>query len=263
MPSTIYKEIVEHRARTFIDRFMATRKWFHDELSRNHLFHAGEFGASRESSVRTLLKGFVGSQLSLSHGFIINGADQHTRQCDVVVYDSTRSPLLDDATGFRCFFAESAVAIGEVKSVMTKSKLKDALLTLARNKMIRDHYASIHLHTPEHVSLVSFLVCEQIQGFEGNIGSWANDVYAEHAIPAHAQHNLLLSIQDGVVTHRYSDTKKLALGNHSKGSDLIEPIVLQGSNAVANVTLFIRSFTKALRMAKTLPFFADDYEIEE
>jgi len=129
--------------------------------------------------------------------------------------------------------------------------------------MIRDHYASIHLHTPEHVSLVSFLVCEQIQGFEGNIGSWANDVYAEHAIPAHAQHNLLLSIQDGVVTHRYSDTKKLALGNHSKGSDLIEPIVLQGSNAVANVTLFIRSFTKALRMAKTLPFFADDYEIEE
>ena len=127
MPNSIYNEIVSSRYRTFLDSFYSTRKWFEDELANNRLYHAGEFGTARETIVRNLISSVLGVRFNVGHGFVLNPEDGRTTQCDVVIYDPSFEPLVDEMSGIRFYSAESVIAIGEVKSVLDKYKLRDAL----------------------------------------------------------------------------------------------------------------------------------------
>jgi hypothetical protein len=138
MANQQYREIVVTRVTGFLSRFESTRRFYSDDLNKDSCYHSGEFGRSREDACISLLETTICSAFGVSRGFVLNYADQRTTECDVIIHNPLYHPLKDPTTGTNFFTAESVVAIGEVKSILTKSKLKKALQKLSANKRIRD-----------------------------------------------------------------------------------------------------------------------------
>ena len=60
------------------------------------MFHPGEYGKYREEIVRNLFRNILYEDLDISEGFLINNQNQHSTQCDVIVYDSKKTPILKE-----------------------------------------------------------------------------------------------------------------------------------------------------------------------
>lgn len=98
------------------------------------LIHPGEFGTYREAITKEFLKAFVPQRLGIDSGFVINTTGRVSTQCDLVMYDKSSTPLLNNENLQRFFPAESVCAVGEVKSVLSLAGLKSALRKLAAVK---------------------------------------------------------------------------------------------------------------------------------
>lgn len=89
--------------------------------------HAGKRGTEREEGLRRFLEAYLPTRYAVSHGEIVDSNGETSRECDLVIYDSTRCPLLLSSEDYRVFPAEPVFAVVEVKSVLTKPELEDAL----------------------------------------------------------------------------------------------------------------------------------------
>jgi len=221
----IYQKIVSHNIQNFLSRYYSVSEWFSTELKDNRHFHEGEFGYAREEAVRILLKKFISNRFECSNGFVLNGSDQQTTQCDAVIYDAQESPLRDTESAIKFFPCESVVAIGEVKSKLTKTSLKNALIKLAENKKIRNSMIgdAKTLRPRKRFdpignpfdAIFTFLVCESVDSFDANTADWIEKKYDENNIPHYLRHNFVLSINDGFLSYcRFdlSDASKIFPG---------------------------------------------------
>jgi len=106
---------------------------------QNTLIHSGEYGLYREKLIREFLKNITPGQYKIGEGFIVNSKSSNSvsTQCDIIIYDDSFTPFTND--GYANFFPiETIVGIGEVKSDLSLTDLKEALVKLARNKELRD-----------------------------------------------------------------------------------------------------------------------------
>jgi len=106
---------------------------------------------------------------------------------------------------------EIVSGIGDVKSNLLISSLKDALLKLAKNKILfknRDKVSADKVKKAlcQHLP-ISFLICQKIDGIESLNEKFFEDLYAE--IPSQFQHNIILSLEDGIFCYEI-DTKKFS-----------------------------------------------------
>lgn len=134
MSSKIFDTILNRKIENFVSTFVEdSESIFYNDLKK--LIHPGEFGRYRENSIKDLLR--MLTQYKVSDGFIITSKDGVSKQCDIVIYDNSDFPILDD--NFVQFFTiESVIAIGEVKSKLNYSTFAKALLTMAENKKLSD-----------------------------------------------------------------------------------------------------------------------------
>lgn len=217
-----YREIVAQRITGFLSRFESTRRLYSDDLKKNSCYHRGEFGRSREDACISLLETTICSAFGVSRGFVLNYGDQRTTECDIIIHNPLYHPLKDPTTGTNFFTAESVVAIGEVKSILTKSKLKKALQKLASNKRIRDclegrfardvrTFQLVSADTEAHhtVPPFTFLICEKIEGFDNGTAKDIANFYSDENIPRYLHHNIVLSIFDGVLTYDGSQLSRI------------------------------------------------------
>ena len=258
--------------------FYSTREWFHDELAKNRLYHAGEFGAARESIVRKLILNVLGSRFRVSHGFILNPSDGRTTQCDIVIYDPCFEPLIDEASGIRFFSAESVVGIGEVKSVLDKTRLKDAILKISKNKTIRDCLngrmfrtgsgcSYFHTGRSNYDAPFTFLVCEKIEGFDPDLNSWIVEKYDLDETPCHLRHNLILDLKNGVLSYEPACLSQIVsdfTGTwsyptvHESNTPSI-PMQFSNIEPEKNVEFFINALVSAVHHATVLPTDSGSY----
>jgi len=210
--------LLTEKIRAFSSEFLEnSRQLFVDD--QGQLIHPGEFGTYREAITREFLQAITPQRLAIDTGFVVDSGGRISPQCDIVIYERSITPLLQNANKQRFFPVESVCAVGEIKSVMTLKALKEALRKLAMVKYIRDClHEPMYVHSKkdadretfapqrdERDQMVTFLICER---FDFDMVDKFKDVlscYREAApdLPANLRHNLVLSIRDGLLCYLY------------------------------------------------------------
>jgi hypothetical protein len=219
LASKIFDALLEEKIQSFVFAYETTsHQAFYDEKDKK-LRHTGEYGTYREIIVRDFLKFFTPSRLDVHNGFLITTTDSVSTQCDVIIFDGKSTPLIENGERQRFFPIETACAIGEVKSTLTKSQLKEALNKLARNKALREQITSPTIirrerdgpFDPENYAydqLPSFLICHSFNFDFSNLSNEIDGLY-DPSIAIRHRHNLVLSLKDGLLAYCDSNNKTL------------------------------------------------------
>jgi hypothetical protein len=209
-----FSALLNERIELFSYSFTAAARQAFVDPATGKLFHAGEFGTYREGILRDFMRLCVPARLDIGTGFLVNSAGEVSTQADIVIHDISAAPRVESNEHQRFFPVEGVCAIGEVKSRLSKTGLREALNKLARVKAKADHVSStIPIHrdravvarpfsreTEEYDQLFSFIVCE---GFDFDPGSLVSEVAAwyEKDIKNHHMHNMVLSVSDGLLLY--------------------------------------------------------------
>src|SRR5579872_1109443 len=93
----------------------------------------GEQGRLVERVVLDLLAEFLPTRYSYGSGFVIDSKGNQSRQCDIVIYDTTLTAGLFHRTGPVLFPVEAVYGVIEIKTTLDKHEVNDAC----------DHIASV------------------------------------------------------------------------------------------------------------------------
>ncbi len=203
----IFDKLIKSKIEKFVaDYENLSRQIFVDEEGK--LIHPGEFGTYREKIIKNLIQPFLPTRLAIGSGFIITSEDNISTQCDLIIYDKENTPVIE--TDEQRFFPIECVAgVIEVKSVLTKSDLKEALIKLSKIKTLRndittnvytfkDGLTHIPFNTKINIrdQIATFLICEKVDfNYEKDINTFFKETYND--IDKSLFHNLILSLKDG------------------------------------------------------------------
>lgn len=218
MANRIFEYLLEEKITNFKNGFKNVSKnvFWNEETKK--LTHPGEYGYYREIICKDFIRFLIPRRLNIDTGFLINTADTVSTQCDIIVFDGNSTPLIENNERQRFYPVETIAAIGEVKSVLTKTKLIEAINKLAEIKQMRDKTSSsVSFVRREHKgnydpsnyqfdSIFSFIICEKLDFDISNICDLITESYDKKYKP-HNKHNLILSIEDGLLTYNYFDSE--------------------------------------------------------
>lgn len=211
MASEVFNALLKERIDAFKSAFSSvSTEVFYDQVT-NRLRHTGEYGTFREAIVRDFLKFVVSRSLDLSTGFVITGMNDVSTQCDIVIFDSSMTPLYVEGDRQRFFPIETIFCIGEVKSTLGKSQFAGALNKLAKIKMLSERISNptiIRKGTPGPFDplnnpndlVPSILICQKLDFDISNLEAEVDGMY-DSSIAHRHKHNLILSIEDGVLAY--------------------------------------------------------------
>ena len=96
------------------------RIYWDEKLKR--LKHPGEFGAYREDLVKKWLRIITPEDFGIGSGFVIGPKGAISTQCDIIIYDKQRTPVLENMDNQRFFPVETVCCIGEIKSTINSAR---------------------------------------------------------------------------------------------------------------------------------------------
>ena len=126
MANKIFNALLDEKIEIFTNAFSKTAKEIYFDKD-DKLIHSLEYGIYRENSCKDFIKFVIPSKFNIDDGFLINSNDNVSSQCDIVIFDSNHTPLFESGKKQRFFPIETVVAIGEVKSTLSKKEFKIAL----------------------------------------------------------------------------------------------------------------------------------------
>ncbi len=89
--------------------------------------HSGEEGAAKEEAIKEFIRTYVPERFGVESGFVFDYTGKPSQQIDIIIYDKFVAPKFK-ILGNKYFFpCESVVAVGEMKTNLTKVKLLDAI----------------------------------------------------------------------------------------------------------------------------------------
>jgi len=130
------KELMIEKAQNFRKSYLDVSKSIFINSGVGTLYHAGEFGQYRENLVKSLMSLFLPGGIGLGSGFIADRSGHISTQVDLIAYDENEAPKIEDMSTRRFFPVETIVGIGEVKSTVSFSELKDHLDKLSAVKKL-------------------------------------------------------------------------------------------------------------------------------
>ena len=210
MSSKIFDALLEEKIDLFINSFFGTsRTVFFDEVTER-LRHSGEFGTYRERISHDFLKFVMPQKYSLGNGFIISSNNDVSTQCDIIMFDKSITPFIQSSENQTFYPVETVVAVGEVKSTMSKSEFVTAINKLSKIKKIKADLESPSYYyrssefgpfNPQNIlydGIFSFIICEKLNFNIEDIENELDKMYAED-VEYWNRHNLILSIEDGLL----------------------------------------------------------------
>jgi len=93
------------------------------EKARKALGHPGLKGASLEETFRTFLKDYLPRALDISSGKLVDANGNISRQLDVIISDSMKTPIFFRSGDLRVIPVECAYAVIEITAYLDASKL--------------------------------------------------------------------------------------------------------------------------------------------
>lgn len=209
MSSKIFDALLEEKIDLFVNTFIGTsRTVFFDEETKR-LRHSGEFGIYREKITHDFLKYIIPQKFSFGNGFIISNNDEVSTQCDIIMFDRSITPLIQSSEHQTFYPVETVVAVGEVKSTLSKTEFVTAINKLSKIKKIKSQLKSPTFYSrrdnlgsfdPQNVlydGIFTFIICEKLNFKLEDIENELNEMY-EKDVNHWNRHNLILSIEDGL-----------------------------------------------------------------
>lgn len=210
MEHKVFKTLFREKADFFESSFSKTsRSLFYDE-NKKSFTHPGEFGIYREKICKDFLRFFIPQRLEIEDGFVISSNGETSTQCDLVIYDKSSTPLIQSNELQKFFPIETVVGVGEIKSKLSFSGLKEALGKLSEIKKIRQNINNPLFIYPSHKrkdkynpdnsnedQIFTFLICEKFEFNYFHLVDQFKDIYKD--IRDVYKHNLILSVEDGLI----------------------------------------------------------------
>ena len=260
MSSDIFDSLFREKVDVFRAAFSSvSTEVFYDPATKR-LRHTGEYGTYRESIVREFFRFIVPRGLDISTGFVITTQNDVSTQCDILIFDSHMTPLYQEGDRQRFFPIESLFCIGEVKSTLSRTDLKDALNKLAEVKALGERIVSptIIRKAPDgpfdpinhaYDLVPSILICQKLDFKLDNIENEIDGFYLSSISHRH-KHNMILSIDDGLLCYFDKNGKTLPYPRLG-GADLKHRFTYPGDNKFVHFNLFV-SYMFMLTASKTL-----------
>lgn len=128
--------LIREKAKIFHSAYLDVSQEIFERPDGGGLYHPGEFGQYRESLVKSLMSSFLPGGIEFGSGFIVDSNNCRSSQVDLIAYDVNENPKIEDSSMRRFFPVETTVGIGEVKSKVKFSELKDYLNKLEAVKRL-------------------------------------------------------------------------------------------------------------------------------
>lgn len=216
MSSELFSNFLYFQIEKFVDEYVSLSKNVFVNKDGD-LIHPAEYGTYRERIVSMFLLPLMPKRLSIGTGFIITDTGKISTQCDVLIYDTQNTPVIENGEQ-RFFPVECVAGVVEVKSILSKADLKTALIKLSRIKALRNEITSkisVYSETNEPHSfcpaicpkdqMATFLICESLSfDLEKEYDSFFKDVYKD--IEPSLFHNMILSVNQ--LCSLYHDGKR-------------------------------------------------------
>lgn len=218
MSINIFEKLLIEKLDNFKSAFMNTsEEVFFDNEGK--LIHPGEFGRYRESICKDFFKFIIPTRLEIGQGFLINTFGDVSHQCDVVIYDPKSTPLLESSERQFFYPVETVAAVGEIKSILSKSQFKETINKLANVKILREkiknpviikkeHLGSYNTDMDPYDQIFTFIICKKLNFDISNLASEINTMY-DSSISYRHRHNLILSIEDGLLAYYDNNGKTM------------------------------------------------------
>lgn len=218
MSSKIFNALLEEKIENLISAYQNTSRTVFFDDKEKRLIHSGEFGAYREKLVKDFLRFIIPQKLAINNGFIISSTDEISTQCDIIIYDHNITPLIQSNELQTFYPVETVVGIGEVKSKLSKAEFVTAINKLARIKEIKSRVPFPgpidrnrgYDYNPEKIpfdNIFTFIFCEKFNFNYDTIEIDLDDMYEKDIAPWN-RHNLIFSIEDGLLLYTESDSHK-------------------------------------------------------
>lgn len=251
----VIRNLTIQNLKNFLNSFEETKNIFWDEENKK-LKHSGEFGTYREELVKKWLRVVIPEKFGISSGFLISDKGSISTQCDIIIYDRTTTPKIENIDNQRFFPIETVSCIGEVKSdVNSMADLNRHLIKLAQIKKLRqevtdsDPYYRGTFKTPfspnenSFDNVYSFLICNKF-GFNFDVTKLDYG-----SVEQKFRHNVVLSLQDGIINYRTNNNSaNLNMPFIGKENHLDNFL----KNDTADLPCHIISFLTSLQMALNL-----------
>jgi hypothetical protein len=99
--------------------------------------HSGGRGGVREDSLKLFLETHLPHKYAICKGEVVDSLGNTSRQCDLIIYDRTTSPIFFTGETYQILPAESVYAVIEVKSVLNDAELKLAIENIQSVKSLQ------------------------------------------------------------------------------------------------------------------------------
>lgn len=246
MSINVFEKLLIEKIEIFKSAFAETAEsvFFNDD---GKLIHPGEFGRYRENICKQFLKFVTPASLDIGTGFIINTSNKVSHQCDIIIYDAQHTPLLESEEKQFFFPVETIAAVGEIKSVLSKKALSEAIQKLARVKVLREEVKNPAIikkdrgtgYDPSnHIydQIFTFIVCKKLSFNISNLSTEINKLYGDSTEYRH-RHNLILSVEDGLLAY-YDNNGKTMMYPVMGNTKLKNRFVAPGENPYVHLKYF-------------------------
>ena len=220
MSNRVVRDLALLRLKQFAQSFVESKTLFWDDNNKE-LIHAGEFGAYRESLSKDLFKLILPNRFDVGNGFLVNNVGDISSQCDVVIFDKTATPNIESDQRQKFYPAETVVAIGEIKSIISgPTELSNHLGKLAKIKSIREKTDEPYVHYRDYEGkydplnnpydqFFSFLICSKLNYVDKQPDKllYSNETQQRH------KHNFILSIEDGAYIYKSPNGQNIYIPN--------------------------------------------------
>lgn len=92
--------------------------------AQRSLTHSGLKGEANEETFRTFLRQYLPRTLDITAGMLVDSDGSQSRQLDIIICDSVKTPIFYQSGDTRVIPIECAYAVIEVKAFLDKSELK-------------------------------------------------------------------------------------------------------------------------------------------
>jgi len=222
--------------------------------AQKSLSHAGLKGDANEETVRKFLRQYFPKTLDITTGMLVDSDGNQSKQLDIIICDSSKTPIFFQSGETRVIPIECAYAVIEVKAFLDKTELEKAfenmlsVKSLTKKAYFNQKGVIIHTHSLfgkewDHWPMQHFVFAYNSTGIESvltNLNSYqnSNDI--------HKRIDTICVLEKGVIMNQGPD-------------GMFSALPVPGSKAVASGTskpllLFYTLISVILNQASMKPF---------